>query len=372
MTQPHPSATDGAYLHRLAALVDEMPIGVIVYTVDDVDDPGASRIIHCNEAASSILGIDVSGLVGATVTEVFPSSAESGGAAALLDAHRSQRTLELPLLRYDGDQIRRAVYRRTIVPLPGAEVAALFEDVTERVEADQRRADLLDEMVRLTDDERTRLAHWIHDHPLQQLSAVVLHLDLARRRLEEPDALVDHLESALAILQRTGESLRRVLTELAPPELTDHGLQSALERVARHFFAGTGVNVTVTVDPDRGDGPGPGAGVDADAAEATDAADAERVGYRIAVEALANARAHAEPQTVDVRFAHDGRWLVGCVEDDGVGIDLTEVAHGQPGHLGLRSMRDRAEASGGTFDIGRAAARGTRVSFRLPVTTDAP
>lgn len=50
------------------------------------------------------------------------------------------------------------------------------------------------------------------------------------------------------------------------------------------------------------------------------------------------------------------------VSDDGVGFDPTGSF---PGHLGLRSMRERAESLGGTLQIESAPGEGTRIRVRI-------
>jgi two-component system nitrate/nitrite sensor histidine kinase NarX len=56
------------------------------------------------------------------------------------------------------------------------------------------------------------------------------------------------------------------------------------------------------------------------------------------------------------------------VSDDGRGFDMARVA---PDHLGLRIMRERAEAIGATLAIEGAPGRGTQVLVRWPATAAA-
>ena len=65
-----------------------------------------------------------------------------------------------------------------------------------------------------------------------------------------------------------------------------------------------------------------------------------------------------------IRFAHDGHALVLEVSDDGTGFDPAES---YPGHLGLRSMRERAEMIGAQLEIASAIWQGTRVRVPRPL-----
>lgn len=87
---------------------------------------------------------------------------------------------------------------------------------------------------------------------------------------------------------------------------------------------------------------------------------------RIVQEALANAGQHAQAGRAWVRLAADGGTLVVSIEDDGRGFD---PAVERPGSLsaGLQVMRERAEAAGGTLEIGSQPGRGTRVVVRVPL-----
>ena len=62
--------------------------------------------------------------------------------------------------------------------------------------------------------------------------------------------------------------------------------------------------------------------------------------------------------------SHDGAGVRLTILDDGVGFDPTGEF---PGHLGLRSMRERAERLGGTFGVDSAPGRGARLTAWLPL-----
>jgi signal transduction histidine kinase len=88
--------------------------------------------------------------------------------------------------------------------------------------------------------------------------------------------------------------------------------------------------------------------------------------YRVAQEAISNARRHGRPSRIDVElWNNDGGWSV-RVRDDGVGFDARALPTGRPGHLGLIGMRERVETSGGRVEIESAPGQGTTVEFWLP------
>jgi signal transduction histidine kinase len=89
--------------------------------------------------------------------------------------------------------------------------------------------------------------------------------------------------------------------------------------------------------------------------------------FGIAREAVHNAMAHADASRIDIDLRMDGCELVLAVRDDGRGIDDASLRDGREGHWGLRGMRERAAAMGGTVTIAARSAGGTEVMARLPV-----
>ncbi len=85
--------------------------------------------------------------------------------------------------------------------------------------------------------------------------------------------------------------------------------------------------------------------------------------YRIAQEALHNAVKHAQAGRLDLRLCRSGESVVLEISDDGVGFDPMVAFLG---HLGLRSMVERASRLGGTLEIHSAPGHGTRVCARFP------
>jgi signal transduction histidine kinase len=89
--------------------------------------------------------------------------------------------------------------------------------------------------------------------------------------------------------------------------------------------------------------------------------------YRIAQEALHNAVKHAQPRSVAVSLEYEEGEVVLEIRDDGQGFD---TGGSFPGHLGLHSMRERAERVGGTLEVESRIAEGTRVRVRVPARSD--
>ncbi|MDZ7726746.1 MAG: ATP-binding protein [Dehalococcoidia bacterium] len=85
--------------------------------------------------------------------------------------------------------------------------------------------------------------------------------------------------------------------------------------------------------------------------------------YRVAQEALTNAIKHAHASSLTVNLGAENGCLRLGVRDDGAGFD---PGGDFPGHMGLQSMRERANRLGGTLEITSAPGQGTAVEVAIP------
>jgi len=197
-------------------------------------------------------------------------------------------------------------------------------------------------------EERQRLARELHDSVSQALYGIALGARTARTLLDrDPKQAVEPLDYVLSLAEAGLAEMRALIFELRPESLKEEGLVAALTKQiefvrARHRIA---VEARLPDEP----------AVSLEAKEAV---------YRIAQEALNNTIKHARASKVALELNGGTRELVLEVSDDGVGFDTAESF---PGHLGLRSMRERAATLGGMLDVESAPARGTRVRVRIPV-----
>ena len=213
--------------------------------------------------------------------------------------------------------------------------------------ADQR-ARLLNRLVRAQEAERSQIAADVHDDSVQALAVVDLRMGVLRRRIARaaPDLLetVDDVHQAVS---SATDRLRHLLFDLESPS-REAGLRAALASAAEVVFADTDVVWQVTGDADLGLG------------------DAERItAYRVAKEAMVNARKHAGAEHVIVSLSRGDEELTVTVRDDGRGI-RAEDERDRPGHQGLASMRDRALVAGGRLRVGPTPEGGTEVRLSLP------
>jgi len=147
------------------------------------------------------------------------------------------------------------------------------------------------------------------------------------------------------------DTIENVMSELRPPMLDDHGLAAALDWHARNFSRRTGIAVAV-----RGTGPA-----------LRPALQVEMALFRIAQEALNNVAKHARAHRVEIALDHANGECVMSVQDDGIGFDgVVDTSDKPKPGLGMVTMRERAQAVGGRFEVQALPGRGTHLTVRVP------
>ena len=213
--------------------------------------------------------------------------------------------------------------------------------VAERDEA-QRDQALLEERARIARELHDVVAHHVSMIAVQAETARLTTLDLTEQGKERFRAIGDTARDSLSELRRVLSVLREDApggAERAPqPGLVD---LEALVDAARK--AGTSVRLTMT-----GHARSLSPGVDLTA-------------YRIAQEALTNARRHAPGAEVDIELRYEPDTLHLEVRDNGPGVAVEPNGHG------VRGMRERAETVGGRLETGPAAGGGFAVHAELPM-----
>jgi two-component system sensor histidine kinase UhpB len=215
-------------------------------------------------------------------------------------------------------------------------------------ETDEDRKRLLARVVDAREQEHRRIAGEVHDGPVQKTVAMRLRLEMLRTHLDDPE-LVDAVEELRRIAESVTRELRTLLFELVPPSLERGGLADAVRGLLDDLAAETGVD----------------AGLE-DKLETEPGEPARTTCFRILQEALKNVGKHAEARSVRVTLERSREGFLVRVADDGKGFAVGDSIH--PGHLGLESVRERAESCGGWLKVTSRPALGTHVEFWLPDT----
>ncbi len=212
---------------------------------------------------------------------------------------------------------------------------------------------LSEQLIGAQEGERKRIALELHDSVGQSLSAVKYTLErgmelLRQPRLGNPGAV---FELAVRRIQETAESIRSISMNLRPKLLDDLGAASAVQWFCRDF-AEIYPTLTIVTELSVNDGQVPGR--------------LATVVYRSVQELLNNVAKHSSARHVVVKLSMDDNVLLLEVRDDGVGLEKATPESRRHGS-GLRNLRERAQMTGGQFNIVQAPGRGTlaQLSWRL-------
>jgi signal transduction histidine kinase len=195
--------------------------------------------------------------------------------------------------------------------------------------------------------ERLRLAAEVHDGLAQDLALAMRELALLDSDPAPEVAEASRARLRAAVTQAHGIVRSRLTGMVAPPALG--GLRPALEELCERFEH-RGLTVRLDADRELPELPPPVAAA----------------ALRVLSEALTNAERHAGAQHAVLEARAAGGRLALVVQDEGCGFSAAPAGPGE-GHFGLRLMRERARAAGGSLTIDSAPGRGTRVALDLPL-----
>jgi PAS domain S-box-containing protein len=193
--------------------------------------------------------------------------------------------------------------------------------------------------------ERQRLARELHDPVSQMLYSIALSTRTARILLDRDPAQVgDVLDDVLSLAKVGLAEMRALIFELRPESLETEGIVAALTKQAASLRVRHDLDVETDLCP-----------------EPELPLETKEELYRIAQETLHNIVKHAQTSRGSLQLADSGGDILLEVRDNRIGFD---PAVPFPRHLGLRSMRERANRLRGSLDIEGAPNEGTRITVR--------
>jgi PAS domain S-box-containing protein len=349
------------------SLVEGVP--AILY-IDEVDDVSSNR--YTSPQVVELLGFtpdEWSGDPDLWFRQLHPDDRDRAIAAHRRSNETGERFFaEYRFLARDG----RVVWLRDEAALVRDEDGrplywrGVMQDITEQKQSEeqlrwsldvlrrtvQQRRELSQRLESAQEQERRRIAADIHDDSIQVMSAVDMRLQMLARLASDPGTSQELL-NIQEIVQASIERLRSLLFELRPLALDREGLAVALGQYLQHTAVHAEWTWEVNDELDREPPP-----------------DLRAILYRIAQEAIANANKHAQPSHVEVILAGDRTGISVTVRDDGLGFDAAAAGEPQPGHLGLATMVERAELTGGHCRLTSSPGAGTTVEAWLPLEAE--
>lgn len=212
------------------------------------------------------------------------------------------------------------------------------------------RGQILEEVHLARDNERRRLSAEIHDGVVQWMVGALYRINACRQSmlpLKSGD-LSDELTFIATTLKQSVGELRRIIADLRPPPLEKLGLVPALQQA---MIALEESGITCHFES-RGEPP-----------KLTPCE--ERAVFGIAQEALNNIRKHSGASNARLHLRFQDNAVSVEVKDNGHGFNPEDTIDNQlrPEHIGLLSMKDRAELIGACLKVDSRPGEGTSISL---------
>jgi len=221
-----------------------------------------------------------------------------------------------------------------------------LQEANERLQQEiEQRARIEQELAEKAADEavaadRTRLARDLHDAVTQTLFSASLIAevlpDLWEMDVEEAKNSTEELRQ---LTRGALAEMRTLLLELRPATLTQTRLGDLIRQLCEAFIGRSRLPITLSIEGERNLPP-----------------EVQVAFYRIAQESLNNVFKYARATQVDVTLCLSASGACFKVCDNGIGFDMSTS---KPTSLGLRIMRERAEAIGADFHFSSTPGKGT-------------
>ncbi len=278
---------------------------------------------------------------------------------AALDAQQRLFTMRGQLEKLQSDQNsldRYAKYLNTVLESLGntAPRAALLGASGAAMGAvgNVGGSDLIVRIIDAQEAERQRISKTMHDGPAQSLTNFVLQAEIVQRLFDSnPERARVELQNLKTTATTTFQRVREFITELRPMMLDDLGLVPTARRYVKGFEEKSEIQTTLTITGD----------------ERRFEPHREVLAFRGVQELLGNARLHSQCSQIRVTLDVDDTRVRMTVEDNGKGFDVAAAMVPGQKHIGLSTLKEKAELLGGQLQIDSTLGQGTRATLEIPV-----
>jgi PAS domain S-box-containing protein len=348
------------------ALVVSGPQGDRIYTLKGAEQPyrvfveamneGAvtlgpdKTILYCNNRFGELVKEPVERIIGSEIYKFIVPADTGSFESAFQSGMEGSSKVEI-LLKGGGGRLIPVIL--SLCPLESDDVQCVcmvVMDLTERKRAEEELKEsekqlkyLTSQLLTAQEDERRKVAHDIHDSLGSQLSAVKFRIEDFFKMM--PGAS----ESITSALQEAINESRRIQMDLHPSILEDLGIAPALAWFCRKFETTYPLKIEQKVAIKESEIPKSLKGAI----------------YRISQEAFNNVAKHSRANLVHLSLQKNSNTIELIIRDNGQGFEWT-VDTPRKG-LGLSSMKERTEVSGGTFSIESAQGKGTVIRASWPL-----
>jgi len=324
------------------------------------------KIMDVNSATELVTGLSRDHLIGSDFSDYFtePEKAKEGYREVFLKGFVRDYPLSI---RHTSGQTTDVLYNATLYKNEVGEMQGIFaaaRDISERKRAEEalresenRLRSLSSQLLTVQENERKRIAMELHDGIGQLLTAVKFKVEsiLQVKGKGKAKAKEESLEAIIPMVKESVEEVRRIQMDLRPSTLDDLGILATLGWFCREYQK---IYSHIRVQKEI------------DLQESEVSTPLKTVIYRVMQEALNNIAKHSKADLVYLSLRKKKNKIELTIKDTGMGFDLEEILSPErfKRGLGLNSMRERTELSGGTFVIESTAGKGTTIRAEWPIS----
>ncbi len=215
-------------------------------------------------------------------------------------------------------------------------------------ESQKKLRHLSSELMTAQETERKRIAGELHDSVVASLGAITFRIEKIIGRIEQDEHTQVALRDLISMVQQVSQETRKIMHDLRPSILDDLGIVPAITWFCREYEK-TYSHICIEKQ------------IDLSEHDLTDAL--KTAIFRVSQEALNNIAKHSKASRVSLYLQKRMSGIELTIQDNGQGFDLDTVRRG----LGLSTMRERVEHSGGSFHVESAVGKGTVVRVSWPL-----
>ncbi|AZP13428.1 MASE3 domain-containing protein [Undibacterium parvum] len=347
---------------RLAGIIETAIDGII--TIDE-----EHKMILVNPAAAALFGNTVEELIGSSLNQVIPSrhrAAHDTHVKKFGETGVTRRKMGTDFddfyvtgLRSDGSEFPIEASISSLIENGQRYYTVIFRDITERKLAKEKIAQNHTQLSQLSsalqsirEEERKHIARELHDDLGQLLAALRMDLSLLQRDSLISEKSQKNIASMDQLILTSITTLRRIATDLRPRALDEGGLFFALQTLRKDFSARHGIDCELRANEEQ---------LMLDDAHSTAI-------FRIIQESLTNVVRHSKASEVQIEFNRTPESLEFSINDNGQGIEETDMH--KVSSFGLVGMRERVKAMHGRFELSSVLGEGTSLKISIPLSED--
>ncbi len=274
----------------------------------------------------------------------------------LLDLHQKEM-----YLRKRRDEISRQIKQFTVMTRKadnflestGLALKILqgnLEKINDTIEQSYRKEQMETWIIESQEAERRKIARDLHDGPAQNLSSMLIRLDLIKRLADSDQSRVDEEWGNIREMGKESlEDVRRIMFDLKPILVHGEGLSSSLKDYFRDYESKYNFDIDfVSFGEDR-----------------KLSLSLEIALFRLVQEAITNVRKHSGMNKAMVKIENTRKDLYLVIKDEGIGFDLKGVRANKESY-GIIGMQERVQLIRGSLDIVSSPGSGTQVIIKVP------